>query len=110
MKNKYPIEYLPIAEKDLIEILEYVQIDNPAAALQLLEEIDKAISKLAYFPYMGYIPKDQRLIQLSYRNLVVENDVNARKTNFDNLIKNTLFRGKKKKLKTPKSSLTYKFG
>ena len=73
MRNKYPIEYLPIAEKDLIEILEYVQIDNPVAALQLLEEIDKAISKLAYFHYMGYIPKDQRLIQLNYRTLVVEN-------------------------------------
>src|SRR5665648_1293797 len=73
MKNKYPIEYLPIAEKDLIEILEYVQIDNHTAALQLLDEIDKAISDLAYLPYMGYIPKDQRLIQLSYRNLVVEN-------------------------------------
>ena len=73
MKNKYPIEYLPIAEKDLLEILEYIQTDNPSAALQFLEEIDKAISKLAYFPYMGYIPKDQRLIQLNYRTLVVEN-------------------------------------
>jgi len=73
MKNEYPIEYLPIAEKDLLEILEYIQNDNPSAALQLLEEIDKVISKLAYFPYMGYIPKDQRLIQLNYRNLIVEN-------------------------------------
>ena len=73
MKNKYPIEYLPIAEKDLLEILEYIHIDNPSAALQLLEEIDKAISKLAYFPYIGYIPNDQRLIQLNYRTLVVEN-------------------------------------
>jgi len=35
--------------------------------------IDKVISKLDYFPYMGYIPKDQRLIQLNYRTLVVEN-------------------------------------
>jgi toxin ParE1/3/4 len=73
MKNKYPIEYLPIAEKDLMEILVYIQTDNPAAALQLLEELDKAILKLAYFPYMGSIPKDQRLIQLNYRTLVVEN-------------------------------------
>lgn len=72
MNNKYPIEYLPIAEQDLIEILEYIQIDNPSAALQLLEEIDKSISKLAYFPYMGHMPKDQRLIQLNYRTLVVE--------------------------------------
>lgn len=73
MKNKYPIEYLPIAEKDLLEILEYIHNDNSSATLQFLEEIDKVISELAYFPYMGYIPKDQRLIQLNYRTLVVEN-------------------------------------
>jgi len=73
MKNKYSIEYLAIAEKDLMEILEYIQTDNPSAAVQFLEEIDKVISKLADFPYMGYIPKDQRLIQLNYRTLVVEN-------------------------------------
>lgn len=73
MNNKLRIEYLPIAEKDLTEILEYIQIDNPTAALILLDDIDKTISKLAYFPYMGHAPKDQRLIQLNYRMLVVEN-------------------------------------
>jgi addiction module RelE/StbE family toxin len=73
MNNKLRIEYLPIAEKDLTEILEYIQIDNPTAALNLLDEIDKAISKLSYFPYMGSIPKDQRLILLNYRMLIVAN-------------------------------------
>lgn len=73
MSSKFLIEYLPIAEKDLTEILQYIQIDNPTAALKLLDDIDKAISKLAYFPYMGLVPKDQRLIQLNYRMLVVEN-------------------------------------
>jgi len=73
MSNKFRIEYLPIAEKDLTEILDYIQIDNPTAALNLLDEIDKAISKLAYFPYMGHAPKDHRLILLNYRMLVVEN-------------------------------------
>lgn len=73
MSSKFLTEYLPIAEKDLTEILEYIQIDNPIAALKLLDEIDKAISKLAYFPYMGHVPKDHRLIQLNYRMLIVEN-------------------------------------
>ncbi|AET67802.1 addiction module toxin, RelE/StbE family [Desulfosporosinus orientis DSM 765] len=73
MSNKFRIEYLPIAEKDLTEILEYIQIDNPTAALTLLNEIDKAISELSYFPYMGSAPKDQRLILLNYRMLIVAN-------------------------------------
>lgn len=73
MSNKIRIEYLPIAEKDLTEILEYIQIDNPTVAVRMLDDIDKTISKLAYFPYIGLAPKDQRLIQLNYRMLVVEN-------------------------------------
>ncbi|WP_434512158.1 type II toxin-antitoxin system RelE/ParE family toxin [Desulfitobacterium sp. AusDCA] len=73
MSSKFLIEYLPIAERDLTEILEYIQIDNQTAALKLLDEIDKAISELAYFPYIGHVPKDQRLIQLNYRMLIVEN-------------------------------------
>ena len=73
MNSKFRIEYLPIAEKDLTEILEYIQIDNPTAALNLLDEIDRAISKLSHFPYMGSIPKDQRLIFLNYRMLIVSN-------------------------------------
>lgn len=72
MNKKFKIEYLPIAKKDLTEILEYIQIDNPSVALKLLDEIDKTIAKLAYFPYIGHIPKDQRLIFLNYRMLVVE--------------------------------------
>jgi len=35
--------------------------------------------------------------------------VNERKTDFGHLYKNTLLEGKKKKVKTLKSSLTYKF-
>jgi toxin ParE1/3/4 len=73
MNNKFRIEYLPIAEKDLTEILEYIQIDNPTAALDLLDEIDKTISKLSYFPYLGSVPKDHRLILLNYRMLIVAN-------------------------------------
>ncbi|MDP4159429.1 MAG: type II toxin-antitoxin system RelE/ParE family toxin, partial [Bacillota bacterium] len=61
------------AEKDLTEILDYIQIDNPTTALNFLDIIDKAISKLAYFPYLGHTPKDQRLILLKYRMLEVEN-------------------------------------
>ena len=73
MDNKFRIEYLPIAEKDLTEIIKYIRIDNPNAALTFLDDIDKAISKLAFFPYIGHIPKDLRLIQLNYRMIVVWN-------------------------------------
>lgn len=66
------ITIIGIISINLTEILEYIQIDNPSAALKLLDEIDRTISKLAYFPYIGYVPKEQRLIHLNYRMLIVE--------------------------------------
>lgn len=69
--KKYHIEYLPIAEVDLTEIIEYVQNDSPGAALKLLDQIDHEISKLEDFPYIGQVPNDARLKSLNYRMLVV---------------------------------------
>ena len=71
MNKKYIIEYLSIAEKDLTEIIKYVQLDSPKSALNLLEELDNSISQLEDFPYMGKTPKDTCLQYLNYRILIV---------------------------------------
>lgn len=58
MNKKYNIYYLPIARKDLVDIIEYIQADNPNAALNFLDQFENTISKLEDFPYMGATPKD----------------------------------------------------
>jgi toxin ParE1/3/4 len=73
MDKRYRVEYLPVAQEDLISIVEYIQMDDPSDTQNFLNEVDKAISKLAYFPYMGSIPKDIRLIHLNYRTLIIDN-------------------------------------
>ena len=73
MASTFKIEYLPTAQKDLTEILEYINEDNPTAALEFLDAIDSTISKLEDFPFLGHIPKDNRLKALGYRILVVNN-------------------------------------
>lgn len=73
MERKYNIEYLPIAAQDLAEIIDYIKVDNPQAAISLLDNIDEAISHLELFPHIGTIPKDIRLQSLGYRMLIVEN-------------------------------------
>lgn len=73
MDKKFKIEYLPSAENDLEEIFEYIMIDSPNAALNLLNKIDETISKLGYFPEIGVVPKDRRLRRLGYRILIVDN-------------------------------------
>ncbi len=71
MGKKCRIEYLPVAQNDLTEILEYIQKDNPSAALNFLVQIDEAVIKLEDFPLMGQVSKDRRLQALNYRMLIV---------------------------------------
>ncbi len=73
MKNKYEIEYLPSAQKDIIDIVDYIKLDNPSAALNFVDKLDDSISKLADFPLIGIVPKDSRLQLLNYRMLIVDN-------------------------------------
>ena|SRR5690554_3587544 len=73
MSKKYEVHYLPAAEKDFTDILEYIRKDNPSAALKLINEIDETISKLEERPNMGVIPKDLRLKSLNYRMLIIGN-------------------------------------
>lgn len=73
MSKKYKINYLPLAQQDLVEIIDYIKKDNPAAALGLVNEIDEEISKLEDFPFMGITPKDLRLKSLNYKMLVIDN-------------------------------------
>jgi addiction module RelE/StbE family toxin len=73
MKIQYNIIYLPIAQKDLLDIFDYICEDDPAAASDFIGKLDKAISKLGSFPLSGVIPKDERLRLLGYRMLVFQN-------------------------------------
>ena len=72
-KNKFTINYLPSAKKDLDNIISYIQADDPNAALNLLNDIDKSISQLESFPFKGKIPEDDHLKSKDYRILIVNN-------------------------------------
>jgi toxin ParE1/3/4 len=69
---KYQIDVTEAAEKDLIEIVDYIADDNPGAALKLAGKIEKNILKLAVHPLIGAIPKVRRLARKGYRMLIVD--------------------------------------
>ncbi len=71
MSKPHRIRYLSTAQKDLIDIFEYINKDNPTAAISQLERFDKSISQLALNPSIGVIPNDERLKKLGYRMLIV---------------------------------------
>ena len=65
------IRYLRTAQQDLGEIFDYIARDDATAAAALLDAFDQAIARLAAHPFLGTIPKDDRLHRLGYRMLVV---------------------------------------
>ena len=71
MSGRYRLQYLPAAEQDLLDILDYIARDNPAAARAFVDRVDRAVGRLARFPKSGGQPQDTRLRGLGYRLLVV---------------------------------------
>lgn len=47
------IEWQLLAEQDLLEIVEYIAVENPQAAYQIFDEIKEQISFLGDHPQMG---------------------------------------------------------
>ena len=50
MSKKYKVIWADTAEKDLIEIIEYIAINNPENALKILTKIKKKASSLYSIP------------------------------------------------------------
>lgn len=73
MKKRHKVKYLPAAQRDLLEIIDYIKTDSPASAHNFLDRFDRSVTKLEDFPLIGQIPKDYRLKKLNYRILVVDN-------------------------------------
>ena len=70
----YEIIYLPIAKKDLAEIATYItdNLKAPMAAMDLLETLDKSISRLGEFPFSCKVYQSETL-ESEYRLLPVKN-------------------------------------
>ena len=72
-KPKCTVRVLRVAEDDFNEIVTYIAAENRAAAEIIATKIEKNLSRLSFYPYLGKIPKDEELNRLGYRFLVVEN-------------------------------------
>jgi toxin ParE1/3/4 len=72
-RRKYTVRLLRIAEDDFNEIVTYIAAENRAAAEMTATKIEKNLTRLSLYPYLGKIPKDEELRRLGYRFLVVEN-------------------------------------
>ena len=71
----YRIEYLPIAVKDLSEIIDYISdvLSSPKAASDLIDEMNHRISFLAAHPGIGRKYKTDQDLDYPYRILQIRN-------------------------------------
>jgi plasmid stabilization system protein ParE len=53
VKPRYSVEYLPAAERDLLDIVDYIARDNPPAARKFVERVDHAVGRLRGLSSIG---------------------------------------------------------
>ncbi|NPV45049.1 MAG: type II toxin-antitoxin system RelE/ParE family toxin [Firmicutes bacterium] len=72
---KYKIRYLPLASKDLTNIVSYIadELKAPKAAMDLIDALDTSISRLAQFPYSWRVYQSEKSLDYEYRVLPVKN-------------------------------------
>ena len=72
MVNKYTLRYLPVAVDDLISIFDWVAIDSSANAVTFTDKLEHQIGSLQSHPFLGRIPRDEKLMKTGYRVLIIE--------------------------------------
>ncbi len=73
----HKIVYLPFAESDLLEALDYIAytLDAPKAARDLLDEFDKTVNRISEFPYAFELYRTDRPMKDEIRKVPVKNYV-----------------------------------
>ena len=71
----HKVVYLPLAESDLLDALNYIAytLDAPKAARDLLTEFDKTVNRIAEFPYACELYRTDRPMKDEIRKVTVKN-------------------------------------
>jgi toxin ParE1/3/4 len=72
MADKYFLRYLPVAVDDLVSIFDWIASDSLERAEAFIEKLDQRIGGLRVHPFLGRIPRDDKLKNSGYRVLVIE--------------------------------------
>src|SRR6266853_2958010 len=72
MPGEFVLRYLPVAQKDLTSIFDYIAQDSPSRALRFVDKLDHTVARLERHPFLGRIPRHQRLRDYGYRVLIIE--------------------------------------
>jgi plasmid stabilization system protein ParE len=72
MRRKYKIIWSAIAEKDLVNIIEYIAVDSKHNALKIFSQLKERVSKLYHLPERGRIVPELKTFGIhQYRELII---------------------------------------
>ena len=71
----YKLEYLPVAQRDMVEIVRYIsgELQNLTAAARLAMELVNAAESVLTFPYALPAYQPIRSLKREYRKILVQN-------------------------------------
>ncbi|MCD7847091.1 MAG: type II toxin-antitoxin system RelE/ParE family toxin [Oscillospiraceae bacterium] len=74
MPEKYSLKILPSAAQNLDETFEYISriLENPSAAVNLIQDIYDALDLVRYNPEMCPLVKSERVCKSDFRRLQVK--------------------------------------
>lgn len=70
----HEIRFLPLANEDILEAVDYLVtiLDAPAAAENLLTELDSTVDRIAQFPYSSELYRSERPLKDEIRKVPVK--------------------------------------
>jgi len=73
MKKRLELKFLPIAEEDIAEILDYIALDSIPAASSFYDKLEKKFEYLSEYPQAGMKRTENELAKAGYFSLVFGN-------------------------------------
>lgn len=64
MSRPYAIRYLPAAEQDLLDILDYIARDDPRAARGFVNRVERAVGRLNYLVFYVVVRRSVQIRRL----------------------------------------------
>jgi toxin ParE1/3/4 len=70
--ERFDVVLLPAAYSDLDEIFDYIMIDNPQAAIRMLDSIMQSLRRLENFPQSGAPLLERSLKKFNFRMVIAD--------------------------------------
>src|SRR5690554_515867 len=70
--KSYNVELLPEADDDLDNIFDYILLENPKAAVEVLDRVMTSLKQLEKFPYAGIKVTEKSLEHYKFRMVISE--------------------------------------